>query len=552
MYYENIDLENIITPVDADKLEILLNESGFNADKTEYLVKGFKEGFELHYEGNLKGKVTSQNLKFRIGTKTQLWNKVMLEVKDKRFAGPFVEPPFEEFVQSPIGLVPKDKGTKTRLIFHLSFPRDGDSVNSGIPEHYCSVQYPDFDHAVKICLMAGKGCKMSKSDMSRAFRNVPMKRNQWKYLVMMAEHPLTGRKFYFVDKCLPFGSSISCAIFQGFSDAIAHVVTFRTQRDNLNYLDDFFFAAITKLLCDGQVKEFLDICKAINFPVALEKTFWSATRLVFLGLLLDSELQVVCIPEDKIMKAKELIGRFLSKKKVTVLEVQQLCGFLNFLGRALVPGRTFIRRLYPLVKNNMRQHHHVRLTKENHLDLMMWQRFLGRPESYARSFMDFGVISSSEIDMYSDASRNHNLGFGAYCGTEWTFGKWESTFMIRYEPSIEYLELFGVTVAVMNWIKLFKNKRMILFCDNEAMVHMINNSSSSCKNCIVLIRLIVLEGLVYNVKINAKHVGTKQNGKADALSRLDFKRFRKLGPTMNKTATPIPVQLWPISKIWMY
>ena len=43
-----------------------------------------------------------------------------------------------------------------------------------------------------------------------------------------------------------------------------------------------------------------------------------------------------------------------------------------------------------------------------------------------------------------------------------------------------------------------------------------------------LLRLVVLEGMVYNVRISAKHVGTKQNGKADAMSRLDFKRFELL------------------------
>ena len=61
----------------------------------------------------------------------------MKEVELGRFAGPYDEPPFEHFVQSPIGLVPKDKGLKTRLIFHLSYPKDGESVNSGIPKEFC-------------------------------------------------------------------------------------------------------------------------------------------------------------------------------------------------------------------------------------------------------------------------------------------------------------------------------------------------------------------------------------------------------------------------------
>ena len=254
----------------------------------------------------------------------------MVEVEAGRFAGPFIKPPFEYFVQSPIGLVPKDKGRKTRLIFHLRYPKDENSVNSGIDPENCSVKYPDFQEAVKICLQAGAGCCVAKSDMARAFRNIPMKRKSWRLLIMKAQHPTTGVTYYFVDKCLPFGSSISCAIFQKFSNAIAFLVRSRTNKPLVNYLDDYLFAALLKAACDGQV--FLEICTRIGFPVALEKTFWGTNLLVFLGLLLDTVMQRVAIPADKVERALNMIEYFLNKvnKKVTVHEVQKLGGFLNF------------------------------------------------------------------------------------------------------------------------------------------------------------------------------------------------------------------------------
>ena len=93
----------------------------------------------------------------------------MKEVKDKRFAGPFLDPPSSISYSPSIGLVPKDKGTKTRLIFHLSHPRrdkqgkvSNESVNAGILKEDCSVQYPAFDEAVKLCLREGKILSYSK------------------------------------------------------------------------------------------------------------------------------------------------------------------------------------------------------------------------------------------------------------------------------------------------------------------------------------------------------------------------------------------------------
>ena len=185
--FENFNLKDIITPVNVRAYERLLRNTGYNADKTRFLVEGFRDGFSLEYKGPRRIARKAKNLLLRVGNKVELWNKEMTEVQAERYAGPFEEVPYRYFIQSPIGLVPKDKGKKTRLIFHLSYPKTGDSVNSAIPEDKCSVKYPDFLDAVKLCLKAGKGCACAKSDMSMAFRNVPMNKKSWRYLILKCE-----------------------------------------------------------------------------------------------------------------------------------------------------------------------------------------------------------------------------------------------------------------------------------------------------------------------------------------------------------------------------
>ena len=245
LHYTNHDLDNIFTPVDANELNRLLQETQYCNNKREVLVEGFKTGFDLGYRGKTENiRQTAKNLKFTIGDKTELWNKVMKEVKEKRYAGPFESIPFENYIQSPIGLVPKDNGKKTRLIFHLSYPRNDkklQSVNSATPDELKTVQYQTFDEAIKLCIKHGLGCAVAKSDMTAAFRHLPMMKKFWKFLVMKAENPEDGKTFYFVDKCMPFGTAISCANFQSFSNAVSHIVTFKMTEENINYLDDFFF-----------------------------------------------------------------------------------------------------------------------------------------------------------------------------------------------------------------------------------------------------------------------------------------------------------------------
>ena len=86
-------------------------------------------------------------------------------------------------------------------------------------------------------------------------------------------------------------------------------------------------------MCDQQLNKFLDVCNEISFPVALEKSYWGTMLLTFLGLLLDSENQRICIPLDKIEKAQEMIHILLNRrsKKAKVMEFQKLCGFLGGL-----------------------------------------------------------------------------------------------------------------------------------------------------------------------------------------------------------------------------
>ena len=237
----------MVTPVKVANLEKLLRESSYNPEKSAKLIQGFTVGFDLGYRGPANMKQKAPNLKFHIGNEKILWNKVMKEVQLKRFAGPYESIPFDNYIQSPIGLVPKDNGTKTRLVFHLSYPRNGNSVNSQTPKELCTVKYPNFEAAIQRCLeeldmledQENPQIFLGKSDMRSAFRNLCMKICQIRYLVMKAKSPIDNRWYYFVDKCLPFGTSISCALFQLFSDAIAHIVKFKAGRVPINYLDDY-------------------------------------------------------------------------------------------------------------------------------------------------------------------------------------------------------------------------------------------------------------------------------------------------------------------------
>ena len=412
--------------------------------------------------------------------------------------------------------------------------------------------------------MRGVSCYLSKGDIKSAFRILCILRDHWRYLIMKARNPIDHKWYYFVDKCLPFGAAISCAHFQRFSNALAHLIQWKTHvgyqlsKPLMNYLDDFLFIALLKYVCTGQLKVFVQLCEQLNIPLAVEKMVEPTTLIVFLGLLIDTVHQMVLLPKEKVEAGQQLLSALLDRtsRKVTVHELQKLTGFFNFLGRAVVPGRAFTRRMYAYTKKEMKPHHHVRLNSELRLDMEMWQCFLHHPSVFARPFLDFKTsIDAQTIDMYSDSAGKAELGYGATCLQSWMYGQWDPRFIKQQKPSIEYLELWALVAGVLNWIHRFRNQRVILFCDNMSVVSMVNNTTSSCPNCMVLIRIFVLKTLTENVRVFARYVQSRQNYFSDALSRIDLPRFWRLskqkGKTFETEPTPPPQQIWPLSKIWV-
>ena len=228
----------MVTPVNPSKLRKFLWDCSYDPQETEFLCQGFELGFDLGYRGPRDRRDLSDNIPFTVGNKTVMWGKMMDEVELRRFAGPFKfdELPFKErFIQSPIGLVPK-AGNKTRLIFHLSykFKNGNESINYWTLQELASVKYNDLDTAVRDSLELLKILRnsksfngiifYSKSDLKSAFRILPLLRRFCCFLLMKAQHPITKIWYYFIEKCLPFGASISCAHFQHFSNALKTIV----------------------------------------------------------------------------------------------------------------------------------------------------------------------------------------------------------------------------------------------------------------------------------------------------------------------------------------
>ena len=99
---------------------------------------------------------------------------------------------------STIGVVPRKEIGQYRLIHHLSYRTDK-SINDHIPDELKTVHYSSIDDAIEIILNLGPNVTMAKTDISNAFRIIPIHPH---------DHAILGIKFngfFYFDQCLPMG-----------------------------------------------------------------------------------------------------------------------------------------------------------------------------------------------------------------------------------------------------------------------------------------------------------------------------------------------------------
>ena len=196
----------------------------------------------------------------------------------------------------------------------------------------------------------------------------------------------------------------------------------------------------------------------------------------------------------------------------------------------------------------------MRLDAEFRSDCLVWRTFLENHDTSVvnRPMLDLlaDPMMALELGFHSDASARPDLGFGCILQNSWLWGAWENNFVVEFDPSIELLELFALCAGIFTWERQLCNMRLLVHCDNQAVVSMVNNLTSSCPHCMKLLRLLVLNGLQFNRKLQAQYISTKANYLSDSLSRMQWERFRHLAPpTMNAYPDKISGKIWPLSNL---
>ena len=521
------------TPVKVDVLKKYIATYDKVLDR-ELLVTGFSEGFRLQYTGP-RLSVFSKNLVSADNNRLETLAKLQKEINLGRIIGPFINKPISNLRISPIGLVEKTDNT-WRLITHLSHPCDN-SVNDFIDQQFCAVRYSSFDNALNMVSSLGRSAELGKIDIRQAFRLL---------IVNPAEFDLLGIMFdgkYYVDKCLPMGCSISCALFEKFASFLHWVIEKESGIISLDhYLDDFLFggAALTND-CRVLMDTFHLVSKEMGIPLAENKTEGPTTKLTYLGLDIDTVEMKVKIPESKLEKLHYGIRYIISHNKIKLKELESIVGVMAFCARAIPSARAFIRRFYDLIAavRVKKPYFYIRITQGTKADAKVWLEFLDKFNGECYLPERFWSANDT-LKLFSDSTGNPTLGCGAYFDGDWIQFRWpESWALEEFMSDMSFLEFVPVLLAMFTWVAKLRNKKIILRIDNQALVSIINSRTSKSKFVMHLLRPFVLLTMCNNVQFKAVFIQGVHNEIADALSRFQMGRFRHLAPD----ASPLPADV---------
>ena len=368
-----------------------------------------------------------------------------------------------------------------------------------------SLLYPSLDSLTAIIVKKGPGALLFKTDLKRAYRQIFVDPGDMHLLAFKWKDKI------YVDRTLPFGLRSAAYICQRVTNMIRFLLKERGI-DIVNYIDDLG-GADTPNVAHHSFNVLRQTLSDIGAEENMKKACPPSTKMVFLGTLLDSEKMEMRVTDERMFEIRSILPNWLSKKSATRRQLQSLLGKLQFVGKCVAPSRVFISRILVLLRGLKYNNHKVRLTAEFRKDIQWWMNFI---QIYNGVSM-IKTMDWSKVDQIfsTDACLT---GCGALCNNNF-FHREFPDFVKQINLSIVHLECLAIMVAIKYWYCSWHGYKITIYCDNEAVCHVINSGKTKDSVLLNCLREITYVACINEFQLRAVHLSSKENRLSDLLSR---------------------------------
>uniref|UniRef100_A0A1X7U7T0 Reverse transcriptase domain-containing protein n=1 Tax=Amphimedon queenslandica TaxID=400682 RepID=A0A1X7U7T0_AMPQE len=270
-----------------------------------------------------------------------------------------------------------------------------------------------------------------------------------------------------VDCAFPFGLCSAPKIFNAVTDTIEWCC----RHDRVSFIDHYLDDYVTvgppgSDKCATNLRLIRKVAAQLGVPLAEEKCAGPSTCLVFLGFEVDSVKGELRLPQEKVKRIHDTLEKWAGREWCWRRELESLVGTLQSASKVIPPGRAFLRQISDHLMGGRCPRHHIKLNRGFKADLQWWQFLIHKWN---------GVIflhpHRETVSISSDAS-----GSWGYTSPWWFQLPWPAS---MYQADIAVKELVPIILAVVTWSPLFNEAHLLCYCDNQAVVAVINSSTQN-------------------------------------------------------------------------
>ena len=433
---------------------------------------------------------------------------VSQSIQEMLEAGAITElPPGERpTVVSPLGVVPKPRSDKLRLIINMRHVNKHLAKkvfkNEGLKD-LGDIIYP--------------GDSLLQYDLTSGYYHVPLRHSSRTYF------GLKWKGKYFTYNVLPFGLSTAPYAFS----KIMRELVMKWRRDGLSvlpYLDDFLFG-------------FRSNEAALSHRLRIESDFFrSGLRINFekserepghcrrhLGFMVDTTLGTFSVPQDRWERLQSDVSALLAQGRAPARKISSCVGQIISMGLAWGPvTQLYTRHLYVVINSAHSLNQWVAISEEAMSELMFWQGL----QATAFTAPIWASTPGQSIRLACDAS---DQGWGALTlsgdaaiAHEY-FSPWE-----RLQSST-YRELLGVHRCLQALILRCRDSYVVFQVDNLNILSVVNKGSRSLP-LNALARELFWYCLEQGVQLRLEWAPRDLNQAADAISKMALPNDWQLHP----------------------
>ena len=119
----------------------------------------------------------------------------------------------------------------------------------------------------------------------------------------------------------------------------------------IDYIDDYIGVGVT-CVAQRSFDHLLSLMEKLGLSVSQSKLVLPATRVVCLGVLIDTVTCTIAIPPEKLCQINDTVKEWLEKRSCTKRQLQSILGLLLYVHKCVKPARVFLNRILDMLRSS--------------------------------------------------------------------------------------------------------------------------------------------------------------------------------------------------------